>query len=590
MHIEDFGAVLIETRDLDPVYVAIVGAGLDRDQLCRLLLAYWCFYHLGVAANLSEYQEGCYWDMMLEAAQNVRSPREHTRAPEGCARWPRGAERRHFRGQKCVDAVRELSVGRPEDWVGQFFNKLVWVDRKVMAEVESWPQFGPWIAFKVADMLERVAGIDVRFDPDIGLMYDEPAKGLELLRWRLYGDAHNNDARRRIMYHQLVRHFSPAPAPPGGDRGCGPQEVETILCKWKAHMGGHYEVGKDIRELRHGLVGWGETAERLLVACPEEVPDGRYDAGRTETRSKHTELDPEVQGGAPGSQYDSVRVLGLPSGEKSDDSASPGDCKFLSVSGGTDLRVDATGEHTEFVPEVRQGGVRFGTQLPQSVEGQTVHGPSQSVCREDAGEVEKTSSSDGSEDGKRQGSPVAIHLRGTGGSGKSTVVRRIMTLYKEEEPIRREGRKQPLYYVLSRPGGRQLAVIGHYETACGGCDTIKTPDEAYQLVRDNLELGRDVVYEGIIIQDETGRLAALHRQIGDNLHVIALSTPVEECLKSIQQRRDERGEEKPLNEKNTRDRAKRLQSGMAKVRFLGIRTYTLDREAAFAKCRELLGL
>lgn len=164
-----------------------------------------------------------------------------------------------------------------------------------------------------------------------------------------------------------------------------------------------------------------------------------------------------------------------------------------------------------------------------------------------------------------------------------------MDMY-DKEPVHREGRKQPLYYVLSRPEGRQLAVIGHYETACGGCDTIKTPDEAYQLVRDNLELGRDVVYEGIIIQDETGRLAALHRQIGDNLHVIALNTPIEECLRSIQQRRDERDDKKPLNEKNTRDRAKRLQSGMAKVRFLGIKTYTLDREAALAKCRELLGL
>jgi hypothetical protein len=111
--------------------------------------------------------------------------------------------------------------------------------------------------------------VPVRFDPNIGLMYKEPAEGLRLLidlpsdpnRYNSLSDA----------YSQLLKHFRQFKAPPASDRPCGPQEVETVLCKWKSHMNGHYHVGKDIREVRHALAGWGDTADRLLKACPTEV-------------------------------------------------------------------------------------------------------------------------------------------------------------------------------------------------------------------------------------------------------------------------------------------------------------------------------
>ena len=37
------------------------------------------------------------------------------------------------------------------------------------------------------------------------------------------------------------------------------QEVETILCKWKSHMGGHYPLGNDLHEIREGMTPWTEN-------------------------------------------------------------------------------------------------------------------------------------------------------------------------------------------------------------------------------------------------------------------------------------------------------------------------------------------
>ena len=174
----------------------------------------------------------------------------------------RAAERRHFRGQKCVDAVEWLAQHHPESWVRNLIDQGT--DAKVMTEVQSWPMFGPWIAFKAADMMERVYGAKIAFDPNIGLMYDEPRKSLEMLAYDFHKDL-------QTVYTKLLTYFSARRAPPNCDRYCGPQEAETILCKHKSHRNGHYEVGKDIREVRHALAGWGETAEKMLAAAPKEV-------------------------------------------------------------------------------------------------------------------------------------------------------------------------------------------------------------------------------------------------------------------------------------------------------------------------------
>lgn len=281
MDIRDFGDALIRTRDLDPLYVGMVGARLDQRQLARYLLAYWCFYHVGAAAWLSEQEGEDYWGQMEVAARNVTEPlMSDEMLPAG--RWPRAAERRHFRGQKCVDAVAWLQreYERPENPVEHLSLTSLpgsgdgLTDRVIMERVQCWPMFGPWISFKAADMMERVWGANVRFNPNLGLMYTEPRSALDLL-WTT-PECVTNGMLVEDIYGGLLTYFGARREPARGDRPCGPQEVETVLCKWKSMCGGHYYVGRDVHEHRCALAGWGETADRILRAYPSEVPAQAY--------------------------------------------------------------------------------------------------------------------------------------------------------------------------------------------------------------------------------------------------------------------------------------------------------------------------
>jgi hypothetical protein len=92
----------------------------------------------------------------------------------------------------------------------------------------------------------------------------EPRASLEMLAAEL-------GQSPRAIYENLLNHFSAYQAPPRNDRPCGDAEVESVLCKFKSMRNGHYFVGRDIKEVRHALQGWGTTATKLL----RHLPPGR---------------------------------------------------------------------------------------------------------------------------------------------------------------------------------------------------------------------------------------------------------------------------------------------------------------------------
>jgi ABC-type dipeptide/oligopeptide/nickel transport system ATPase subunit len=200
---------------------------------------------------------------------------------------------------------------------------------------------------------------------------------------------------------------------------------------------------------------------------------------------------------------------------------------------------------------------------------------------------------------------TVINLRGTGGSGKSTVVRRVVDLYQNHEKCGAPGRRQPYYtqhWNKSIVRG-VLRVPGHYETACGGCDTIKTVDEVYGLVMGGVEHTHDVLYEGIMVQDDLRRAFDLDTRLKaqpwremwnpdtlPGLHVICLTTPLEVCLDAIRTRRLARGDERPLDPKNTTGRYHSQLRMQQRLRDAGVQVEALDREAAFLRCCALLRL
>jgi len=184
---------------------------------------------------------------------------------------------------------------------------------------------------------------------------------------------------------------------------------------------------------------------------------------------------------------------------------------------------------------------------------------------------------------------MIVNPRGTFGSGKSTIVRAVMARYAEREPAMAPGRKQPYGYTCTRAdGGPSLWVVGHYETRCGGADTIPTIDDIYGQIRNAANLGYDVIYEGgALVQSDWRRAADVASKI--EMLVIVLDVPIELCLAGIQKRRDERGDTRPLNPKNTIARAKDTLRNARHLQDVGVKVeYFKDRDLAGARALEAL--
>lgn len=285
LDIKPFGRSLIESLDLDPVYCMLVKARdtyLGRAQLFRFLVAYWCFYNVGFAAWASEYAGQAFWTALRTAARNT----DDEPAPNG-GRWPRGAERRHFRGEQATRPVAEmearygdfpenmvvaciLGMDSTTDSLACMLNERPKVTcAEVFGHAKSHRGFGPWISFKVADMVDRLGLAEVSFDNSAIFMFDDPAKAAELAWAKYVGPVerskHTVLERRDLVVADLIKTFSDLEAPPLGDRPINIQEVETVLCKWKSHCNGHYPLGNDTHEIHEGLQAWTPYSETARV-------------------------------------------------------------------------------------------------------------------------------------------------------------------------------------------------------------------------------------------------------------------------------------------------------------------------------------
>lgn len=254
MSVYEFGSRLLETGDLDPVYIMLYHARLEPHKLKRWLWAYWCFYHCGTASWMTDQMD--FWGAMAAGAASKA--------------YPRSSERRHFRGKAAIQAVESMAARRMT--ASEMVDELCDWDhtpslQEVSARAQETKGFGEWIGFKIADMLERLDLCQVEFKPaDVFDMFEAPLHGAAEM-WRRHGDDSNDDEDIPVWaYRRLTEKLGTYKAPPRYERPINIQEVETILCKWKSHTNGHYEIGKDTHEIRHGLLQFarGRTAQNLL--------------------------------------------------------------------------------------------------------------------------------------------------------------------------------------------------------------------------------------------------------------------------------------------------------------------------------------
>jgi hypothetical protein len=270
LSIEDFGDELLRTQDLDPVYVALYKCRWPEKTLAAFCLAYWCFYDVVTASVIAEAKTTVeFWKCMTTAALNTSSE-------DGSKPWARGAERRHYRGQQAVDSMQELVLRYGTKDPRYAVNSFLGGDRTrrsfsdVSRSVKIHRGFGDWIAFKIADMAERVLGVAVDFSNcELGI-YKDPRQGAALA---LIGDWKTpiSDDQLKTAVEKYVGYWrrKRAKAPPAKDRLVNVQEIETIFCKYKSHVKGHYPVGKDTFEYRQKLAASNYSlAQNLLESMP----------------------------------------------------------------------------------------------------------------------------------------------------------------------------------------------------------------------------------------------------------------------------------------------------------------------------------
>ena len=121
---------------------------------------------------------------------------------------------------------------------------------------------------------------------------------------------------------------------------------------------------------------------------------------------------------------------------------------------------------------------------------------------------------------------MIIQVRGTSGSGKTTVVRKVMERMGDWEPFYKEGRRKPLGYTW--PG---CMVLGHYEIDCGGCDTIGSAPKVYDTIIE-LKPKIHVLSEGLLWSEDVKWSLALTEQ-GYEVRALFLATEPEECLRRV---------------------------------------------------------
>lgn len=257
LSVNEFGAELLRSGDLDPVYIMLRDAQLPRPLLKRWIIAYTWFYHVGVASYLCEQP-------VMEAA-----------ALQELDIFPRGSERRHFRAanaRNCLNyfawrrqELKHLSpeFRQPEAIFWEWFDVQDPSFEGILRRIKTTPQYGPWMAFKIYDI-----GVNVLYKPDMFVlpkasalqMYSEPTKGAQLV-------AREGESVGDVVA-RLLEEFKDFKNPTHPRRKLTVLEVETILCKYKSHRNGHYPPGKDTEEVREAL-DWRPcaVADHLKETC-----------------------------------------------------------------------------------------------------------------------------------------------------------------------------------------------------------------------------------------------------------------------------------------------------------------------------------
>lgn len=164
---------------------------------------------------------------------------------------------------------------------------------------------------------------------------------------------------------------------------------------------------------------------------------------------------------------------------------------------------------------------------------------------------------------------TVITIRGANGSGKSYTIRQLIKKlggFCSLSPHYKLRRKHPLYYTCDSP---PFALIGHYESQCGGADTVPFSEVGPLVI--NLTHDYHVIYESMLFSVEAKQLLII-RDLVPDVRVIQLSTSADECIENIYTRRRKSGNRlgTPLDEGRVRLNHKRIEQVRQKLLAVGV--------------------
>lgn len=160
---------------------------------------------------------------------------------------------------------------------------------------------------------------------------------------------------------------------------------------------------------------------------------------------------------------------------------------------------------------------------------------------------------------------MIISIRGTHGSGKSTIIKSLLNEYHAKEIVDSTTDKVLGYEFNISWLDRPIRVIGAYKTACGGCDAVQPYGLIWPRINDYAQTSH-VLFEGALISSSYGNIGRSSEIYGDEMVFAFLDTPVETCIARLVQRRTARGETKPLNPSNTISKHKNVVRSIGVIR------------------------
>lgn len=186
---------------------------------------------------------------------------------------------------------------------------------------------------------------------------------------------------------------------------------------------------------------------------------------------------------------------------------------------------------------------------------------------------------------------MILNIRGTSGSGKSWIVYELMKLCGATEQLHDADGADHGKVIGYSLFDNKLGVVGRYETACGGCDTIKTQDEIRSRVEIFATLHDHVLFEGLLVSQIYQRYADMAREHGEEFKFLCLDTPLDVCIARVEVRRLVAGNSKPFNPNNSlTPKWHSCQTNYQKALKDGLNPIWLDHRDPLAQIRELLNL